>query len=470
MLQAVIGLEIHLALKTQSKLFCACSADGFAAEPNTHICPICTGQPGTLPRVNSEAFTLGTRFALALGCSIPAATKFYRKHYFYPDAPKSYQTSQHTEPLGEHGSVQLRSGRTIGITRCHVEEDAGRLVHPEYTDYSLVDLNRAGAPLLELVTEPELRTAEETREFLTLIQAIARATGISDAAPEEGKMRADVNISLHMPGTPFGAKVELKNLNSFTAAEHAILYEMKRQTDLLESGQPVREETRGWNEGGQRTIAQRAKEEALDYRYFEDPDLPAVVLAEDWVAQQREQLPELPLTREARYVALGVRPHEAALIAFDPPVATLFDDTLAAYSGEPQHIANWLTGPLVALARDANTTVGAVGIQPELLAKLLALVDAGTISVTSARELLAGVAGGADPEALAEERGLLLVSDDGQLAEWVDTALAENPDLIERVQKNPNAVNALVGQVMKLSRGSAKPDTVRELLLKKLAE
>lgn len=469
MLQAVIGLEIHFALKTNSKLFCACSADGFAAEPNTHICPICTGQPGTLGRINRKAFELGTRFALALGCEIPPMTRFYRKHYFYPDAPKSYQTSQHTQPLGEHGAVQLRSGRTIGITRCHVEEDAGRLVHPEYAEYSLVDLNRAGAPLLELVTEPELHTAEETREFLTLIQAIARATGISDAAPEEGKMRADVNISLHKPGTPFGAKVELKNLNSFTAAEHAILYEIKRQTDLLDSGQAVREETRGWNEGGQRTIAQRVKEESTDYRYFLDPDLPAVELSATWVAEQRENLPELPLAREARYVALGVRQHEAALIAFDAPVAKLFDETLAQYDGEAQNVANWLTGPIVALARDAGTTVSALGVQSAPLAKLLSLVDAGTISVTGARDLLADVAGGADPETLAEERGVLLVSDDSQLTEWVDTALAENPELIERVKKNPNAINALVGQVMKLSRGSAKPDTVRELLLKKLS-
>lgn len=470
MLQAVIGLEIHFALKTNSKLFCACSADGFAAEPNTHICPICTGQPGTLPRINREAFELGTRFALALGCAVPSATRFYRKHYFYPDAPKSYQTSQHTEPLGEHGAVQLRSGRTIGITRCHVEEDAGRLVHPEYAEYSLVDLNRAGAPLLELVTEPELHTAEETREFLTLIQAIAKATGISDATPEEGKMRADVNISLHHPGTPFGAKVELKNLNSFTAAEQAILYEMKRQTDLLESGQTVREETRGWNEGGQRTIAQRAKEESTDYRYLFDPDLPVVTLPSDWLAEQERHLPELPLAREARYMELGVRQHEAALIAFEPAVAAIFDDMHAAYSGDAQHIANWLTGPLVALARELDTSVSALGIQPAPLAKLLSLVDAGTISTTSARELLKDVVAGNDPEQLATDRGLLLVQDDSQLAAWVDTALTENPDLIERVKKNPNAINALVGQVMKLSRGSAKPDTVRAMLLEKLAE
>lgn len=470
MLQAVIGLEIHLALKTQSKLFCSCPADGFAAKPNSNICPICAGLPGNLPRVNQQAFELGTRFALALGCAIPAHTQFFRKHYFYPDAPKSYQTSQHTNPLGEHGALTLRGGRTIGITRCHVEEDAGRLVHPEYAPYSLVDLNRAGAPLLELVTEPELHTPEETREFLELIQAIARTTGISDAAPEEGKMRADVNISLHKPGTPFGAKVELKNLNSFTAAESAIAYEIKRQTDLLAEGRAVTEETRGWNEGGQRTFSQRAKEAATDYRYFPDPDLPVIALGGPWLEQQRAELPELPLAREARYVAAGVREHEAQMLAFDPPVANFFDATLTHYNGKPQHLANWLTGPLVALAREQNVHITASQLAPIHLAQLLTLVDEGDISVTAARELLPEVFAGAEPRALAEQRGVLQVTDDAQLAEWVATALAENPELIERVKKNPNAINALVGQVMKLSRGSAKPDTVRNLLQQKLNE
>ena len=470
MLQAVIGLEIHLALKTNSKLFCSCPADGFAAAPNTNVCPICTGLPGSLPRVNQEAFELGTRFALALGCAIPSHTQFFRKHYFYPDAPKSYQTSQHTDPLGEHGKLVLRSGRTIGITRCHVEEDAGRLVHPEYEPYSLVDLNRAGAPLLELVTEPELHTPEETREFLELIQAIARTTGISDAAPEEGKMRADVNISLHEPGTPFGAKVELKNLNSFTAAESAIAYELKRQSDILADGRRVVEETRGWNEGGQRTFSQRAKEAATDYRYFPDPDLPVIALGGAWLEAQRQALPELPLAREARYIGAGVREHEANMLAFDPAAANFFDATLGVYGGKPQQVANWITGPLVALAREQHVHIASSTLTPEHLAGLLTLIDDGDISVTAARELLPSVFAGAEPRALAEQQGVLQVTDDSQLAEWVATALAENPELIERVQKNPNAINALVGQVMKLSRGSAKPDTVRNLLLKKLNE
>lgn len=470
MLQAVIGLEIHLALKTHSKLFCSCPADGFAAEPNTNICPICAGLPGNLPRVNRHAFELGARFALALGCTIPEHTQFFRKHYFYPDAPKSYQTSQHTNPLGEHGAVTLRSGRTIGITRCHVEEDAGRLVHPEYTDYSLVDLNRAGAPLLELVSEPELHTPEETREFLELIQAIARTTNISDAAPEEGKMRADVNISLHTPGTPFGAKVELKNLNSFTAAESAIAYEIARQTDLLAAGRTVVEETRGWNEGGQRTFSQRAKEAATDYRYFPDPDLPVIALGGAWLAEQQQAVPELPLAREARYINAGVREHEARMLAFDPPAANLFDATVSHYGGTPQHVANWLTGPLVALAREQHVHVAADTLTPEHLAQLLTLIDDGDISVTAARELLPAVFAGAEPRTVAEQRGVLQVTDDAQLTEWVAVALAENPELIERVKQNPNAINALVGQVMKLSRGSAKPDTVRTLLLQKLSE
>ncbi|HLR46456.1 MAG TPA: Asp-tRNA(Asn)/Glu-tRNA(Gln) amidotransferase subunit GatB, partial [Deinococcales bacterium] len=253
MYESIIGLEIHLALSTESKLFCGCPADSFHAEPNADTCPVCLGLPGTLPQVNREAITKAIMFARAVGCEVPAVTRFHRKHYFYPDAPKNYQTSQDEGPIGEHGSLTLSTGRTIGITRCHLEEDAGRSVHPPYRDYSLIDLNRAGSPLIEMVTEPDLRSPEEAREFLSLVRATARALYVSDASPEEGKMRADVNVSLRRPGEPFGTKVEVKNLNSFRSVASALEFEIARQADLLDAGREIAQQTRGWNEGGQKT-------------------------------------------------------------------------------------------------------------------------------------------------------------------------------------------------------------------------
>jgi len=464
MLEPVIGLEVHLALRTRTKLFCGCPTDGTGGGPNARTCPVCLGLPGSLPVVNAEALELALRLALALGCDVPARSRFHRKHYFYPDAPKNYQISQYDEPIGQHGAIAVPGGRTIGITRVHLEEDAGRLVHPTYADHSLVDLDRAGTPLLEMVTEPDLRTPDEARAFLTEVRAIARALGVSDASPEEGKLRADVNVSLRAPGGPFGTKVEVKNLNSFRSVAAALAFEIRRQTVLLEEGRPVVQETRGWNEGGQKTYGMRGKEGEADYRYMADPDLPEIDVDPAWKAQVVARMPELPAAKEARFVALGVRPADAHLIAYDVATTAAFERAVAAYAGAPQNVANWLVTDVAGVLHERGATLDACAMRPEGLAALLALVDEGVISGKIAKDLLPEVIDGADPRERVARFGLRQVSDEDELGSVVDRVLEANPDLVARVAHNPKAVNALLGAVMRATDGTAKPDLVRRLL------
>jgi aspartyl-tRNA(Asn)/glutamyl-tRNA(Gln) amidotransferase subunit B len=466
--ESVIGLEVHLALKTASKLFCACSAETFGDEPNTHVCPVCLGLPGSLPVANARAIELAATFALALGCRLSETTQFHRKHYFYPDAPKNYQISQFDRPIGEHGAVEL-AGRRIGITRCHLEEDAGRLVHPTYADHSLVDLNRAGAPLLEMVTEPDLRSPEEARAFLEHIRLIAQSLGVSDAAPEQGKMRADVNVSVRRKGEPLGTKVEIKNLNSFKSVQSAVALEVRRQVLLRESGGAIEQETRGWNEGGQKTYLLRTKEGSADYRYLADPDLPPMRLTGAFAARLRAAMRELPDVRRARYLALGVRPAEADLIVADVRQARSFDALLAAAGDAgpaPRTLATWLTGEVAgALAAEAAPPDG---FDAAALVALVAAVEDGTITLTSAKDLLGPVLAGADPLALIEARGLRQISDAGALERLVDDVLAAHGGIVASVRENPKALNALVGQVMRASGGQARAEAVRALLARRL--
>lgn len=466
--EPVIGLEVHLALRTASKLFCGCPADPFGAEPNVHTCPVCLGLPGSLPVANREALDKALMFALALHCEPPATTHFHRKHYFYPDAPKNYQISQHDHPIGERGWLELPGGRRIGITRVHVEEDAGRSVHPTYAPHSLVDLNRAGAPLIEMVTEPDLRSPEEARDFLEAVRAIAQALGVSDAAPEEGKMRADVNVSIREPGGRLGTKVEVKNLNSFKSVAAALAFEIRRQERQLEEGRPVVQETRGWNEGGQRTYAMRGKEGASDYRYFADPDLPPVTVHAAWIEDVRRRTPELPRVKAERYEALGLRPADAELIAFDVATARFFDAALERHAGSPQTLANWLVGDVAGLLKAREARIDGVALRPEDLVGLVGLVDAGAISGKTAKDLLPEVLDGADPERLVEERGLRQITDAGAVEGLVEGVLAANPEIVGSVARNPKAVNALLGLVMKESRGKASPELVRQLLRERL--
>lgn len=475
MYESVIGLEIHLAVNTDSKLFCSCSADSFGAQPNSSTCPVCLGLPGALPVANAEAVGKIIMFSLALGCSVPSSTRFSRKHYFYPDAPKNYQTSQADRPFGEHGGVAL-GDRQIGITRCHLEEDAGRSVHPQYKDYSLIDLNRAGAALIEMVTEPDLRTPEETREFLFRVRAIARALGVSEASPEEGKMRADVNVSLRQPGEPLGTKVELKNLNSFRAVQSALEFEIKRQAALLEAGKPVQQQTRGWNEGGQRTYLMRDKEGEADYRYLDDPDLPVIHISDEWLDEIRRNTPELPDSKLERYLQLGLRDDDAQLIAFDTELAGFFDAALAAapqQNSQPdkalaQQLANWLNSDVSGHLNTLGVSLVESDLTPANLLELVTLVQAGSISGRTAKDLLPEVVSGAAPGQLVSERGLQQISDDSALQELVGRVINDNAALVEKVKQNPNAINALLGLVMRESRGQAQPELVRKMLQEQL--
>jgi aspartyl-tRNA(Asn)/glutamyl-tRNA(Gln) amidotransferase subunit B len=464
MLEPVIGLEIHLAIKTHTKMFCSCPADSFGQAPNVSTCPVCLGLPGSLPTINRAAIEKAIMFSLALNCQVPELTQFHRKNYFYPDAPKNYQISQYDRPIGEGGYLELASGRRIGIIRCHVEEDAGKLVHPAYAPYSLVDFNRAGAPLIEMVTAPDIGSPEEAREFLHAVRAIAQTLGVSDANPEEGKMRADVNVSLREPGGPLGVKVEVKNLNSFKSVQRALEFEIKRQRRLLEDGLEVVQSTRGWDEGGQKTFLMRTKEEAADYRYFPEPDLPPLKISQGWLAEIRANTPELPAAKVARYLAAGLREYDAGLIAYDAPLAAFFDAVLRHYVGAPQAVANWLNGDIAGYLNSAGLTIDRSQLTPEALTKLLELIDAGTLSGKLAKELLPEVMTGANPEALVKARGLTQITDDAALKALVEAVLRDNGELVARVRENPKAINALLGEVMKRSRGQAKPDAVRALL------
>ena len=470
MYESVIGLEVHLALSTSSKLFCGCPADSFHAEPNENTCPVCLGLPGTLPQVNGEAVEKAIMLSLAVGCEVPSETRFERKHYFYPDAPKNYQTSQGDGPIGEHGSLELPGGRRIGITRCHLEEDAGRSVHPPYADHSLIDLNRAGSPLVEMVTEPDLRTPEEARDFLTAVRAVAQALGVSDASPEEGKMRADVNVSLRKPGEPLGTKVEVKNLNSFRSVASALEFEIKRQGDLLEAGKEITQQTRGWNEGGQKTYLMREKETAADYRYLPDPDIAPILIDEAWLADIRAATPELPDAKLARYLQSGIREVEANYIAMDRDLAGFFDRGLEQLSAPatPQQLANWLVSDVSGHLNAASDSLRNTQLTPESLVSLVSLVADGSISGKTAKDLLPEIIAGADPKQLVEERGLKVISDSGAVEALVDEVIAGNPALVEKVRENPNAINALLGQVMKVSKGKAPPEQVRALLQERL--
>ena len=467
MYEPVIGLEIHLAMKTKSKMFCACQADSFGQVANSSTCPVCLGLPGSLPSINQEAIEKALMFSLALNCQVPEITQFHRKNYYYPDSPYNYQISQFDKPVGEHGYIELSNGRRIGITRCHVENDAGRSVHPAYASYSLVDLNRAGAPLIEMVTEPDLRNPDEAREFLQKVRAIAQALGVSDANPEEGKMRADVNVSVRLPGEPFGTKVEVKNLNSFKSVQRSLEHEIKRQSRILEEGGSIKQATLGWDEGGQKTYLMRTKEEAADYRYFPEPDLPPMKISKDWLEQIKAKTPELPDQKLARYLAVGIREYDAQILAFDYQLSNFLDEVLKHHHAEAQTVANWLNGDITGYLNAEAKSLQETALSPLALAKLLKLMDAQTISGKIAKDILPELMQGADPEQLITDRGLSQVTDGSAIDALIDSVLTENPDLVERVKANPKAINALLGQVMKASKGTANPEIVRAALNKR---
>ena len=467
--EAVIGIEVHCQLRTASKMFCGCGTDYDGAAPNTHVCPVCLGLPGALPTINRLAVEHVLTTGLAIEASIPAATRWDRKNYFYPDLPKGYQISQYDLPLASLGRLTFETSAgpfSVAITRAHLEEDTAKLVHG--TDetggkVSLVDFNRSGAPLMEIVTEPEIRTAEQARRYAEELQLLMRAIGASDADMERGQMRVEANVSLRPSGTePFGTRVEVKNMNSFRSVERAITYEIERQAAILDAGGTLVMETRGWADDRGETYRMRAKETSDDYRYFPEPDLPPLHLDPAWLTDLTAALPELPNARRERYrTSLGLSPYDAAVLVADPDATRLFEATLAAgpdLGAKP--VATWVTGEYLKIR---NAGSGPVAVDPGELAAIVALVADGSISRANGREVLeTHVASGETAAAIVAARGFAQISDTGALDALIDDVFATNPAAIADYHAGkPQAVGFLVGQVMKASRGQANAALVQ---------
>ena len=476
--EVVIGLEVHAQILTRSKMFCGCSTDYLTAAPNSITCPVCLGLPGSLPVINRDAVEATIRTALALNCEIPEFTKFDRKNYFYPDLPKGYQISQYDLPLSRNGFLEFEvkgQPRRCGITRVHLEEDTGKLLHAgaiHEAQSSLVDLNRAGVPLMEIVSEPDLRSADDAREYFTRLRAILQYIGVNNGDMESGQLRCDANVSLRPLGaTEYGTKVEIKNMNSFRAVHRAIEFEIVRQTEVLDGGGRLAQETRGWNDARGETVSQRSKEYAQDYRYFPEPDLPPLAVTRPWVEQIRTGLPELPSARRARFIkAFELSGYDASLLTSSRTVAEYFET--AVRGGAPaKAVANWILGDLSRLRNTADWDKAGPPVKAEQLVELLTLVDSGQISGKMAKDLIAQVgATGRNPAELVREQGLSQISGDSELIQIVEQVIAENAKSVEDYRAGKQqALGFLVGQAMKLSKGKANPARVNELLREKLA-
>jgi len=469
--ETVIGLEVHVQLSTRTKMFCGCRTT-FGDPPNTNICPTCLGLPGALPLPNAEAIRLATRGAIALGCTVHGTSVFARKNYFYPDLPKGYQISQFDRPLGTGGRIAFDSperGRIeVGITRLHVEEDAGKLVHDRFPGKTAVDLNRAGTPLAEIVSEPDIRTPAEARAYLVTLRQILVYAGVSDCSMEQGSLRVDANISIRRPGdSRLGTKTEVKNLNSFANVERALEAERERQIALVERGERIAQVTLLFNAGSGQVRALRSKEESHDYRYFPDPDLPPLVLAPEWIAAQRESLPELPEARRARLeVAYGLPVYDARVLTSEVALAEYYESVVAA-GVEPKTAANWVMGDVMTTYNET----GAFPVEARRLAGLAALVRDGVVSHQAAKRVYVELAQRPteEPQVVAERLGLVQVSDQGALAGWVDEVLAAHPAEVARYKAGETKLMGFfVGQVMKRSKGKADPKGVQPVLQEKL--
>ncbi len=474
--EAVIGIEVHCQLRTASKMFCGCSTAYDGAPPNSHVCPVCFGLPGALPVINRRAVEHVLATGLAIEATVPAATRWDRKNYFYPDLPKGYQISQYDLPLASLGRLTFETSDgpfTVTITRAHLEEDTAKLVHPDRgqaSGRSLVDFNRSGTPLMEIVTEPEIRTAEQARRYAEELQLLLRAIGASDADMERGQMRVEANVSLRPRGTePFGTRVEVKNMNSFRAVERAIEFEIERQAAALDAGEPLDQETRGWSEERGETYRMRVKETSDDYRYFPEPDLPPLSVDRAWLVDLRVALPELPAARRERYRdVLGLSPYDAAVLVADQEAMALFEATLEADPAlDAKQVANWVTGEYLGIR---NQGIEAIVVAPADFAHLIDQVRQEAISRANAREVLAlHITTGESSAAIIERHGFRQISDAGALGAIVDEILAANPAAVADYRAGKvQAVGFLVGQVMKATRGQANAamagDAVRERL------
>jgi aspartyl-tRNA(Asn)/glutamyl-tRNA(Gln) amidotransferase subunit B len=478
--QVVLGLEVHAQLLTRSKIFCGCST-AFGGEPNTHVCPVCLGLPGTLPALNRGVVEMAITAGLALGCKLRPRSVFARKNYFYPDLPKGYQISQYELPICDGGEVELTldgQQKVVRLTRIHMEEDAGKNVHDVAADGSSgVDLNRAGVPLLEIVSEPDLRSADEAVEYLKSLRAILMALGVNDGNMQEGSLRCDANVSVMRKGAEkYGTRCEIKNMNSFRFLKQAIEYETRRQVELVESGGTVQQETRLFDPDRGETRSMRSKEEAHDYRYFPEPDLPPVVFDEAWVDRLRAALPELPRARAGRYQGeLKLSAQDARTLTADAGVAAWFDAALTAYGRGPEaakKVANWVTGELARLANESGLEPPAWKITPAQLAEVVRLVDAGTIGGPGAKQVVEECfRTGAAPAEVVKAKGLAQVSDAGALEAAVDAVLARNPGEVEKYRGGKkNLMGFFVGQVMKDTKGKGNPAVVNTLLKQKLGD
>ncbi|MBD2460459.1 Asp-tRNA(Asn)/Glu-tRNA(Gln) amidotransferase subunit GatB [Oscillatoria sp. FACHB-1407] len=482
--EAIIGLETHCQLKTDTKIFCNCSTS-FNTPPNENVCPICMGMPGVLPVLNQSVLEYAVKAGLALNCTIADHSKFDRKQYFYPDLPKNYQISQYDLPIAEHGWLEIElvdkgSGtatrKRIGITRLHMEEDAGKLVHAgserlSGSTYSLVDFNRTGVPLVEIVSEPDMRSGREAAEYAQELRRILLYLGVSDGNMQEGSLRCDVNISVRPVGTEkFGTKVEIKNMNSFNAIERAINYEIERQIQAIEAGERIVQETRLWEEGAQRTISMRVKEGSSDYRYFPEPDLGPIEVSPEQLEAWRSQLPELPAQKRHRYEnELGLSAYDARVLTDDRAIAEYFETTVTA--GAPaKQAANWIMGDISGYLNNEKKSIGDIALKPETLAEMIGLIEDNTISSKIGKDILPELlVQGGSAKALVESKGLIQISDTGAIEAAIDAVIAAFPDELEKYRGGKTKLlGFFVGQVMKQTGGRADPKLTNQLLLQKL--
>ena len=468
--ETVIGLEVHVELATKTKIFCGCSTE-FGGEPNTHTCPVCTGMPGSLPVLNRQVVEHALAIGLAANCRITRVCKFDRKNYFYPDNPQNYQISQLYLPICRNGGVEIEteSGgkKIVGIHEIHMEEDAGKLIHDEWEDASLVDFNRSGVPLIEIVSEPDMRSADEVIAYLEKLRMIIQYLGASDCKLQEGSMRADVNLSIREVGAEaFGTRTEMKNLNSFKAIARAIEGEKERQIDLLEAGKAVVQETRRWDDNKETSYAMRSKEDAQDYRYFPEPDLVPIIISDEWIEEICSRQPELRTEKLERYkVEYDIPQYDAEIITSHKKLADIFEATVAL-GKKPKEVSNWLMVETMRLLKEHDMEPSDLTFAPENLAKLIGLIEAGAINRTTAKEVFEKVfAENVDPEIYVEENGLKIEADDGALKGIIEGIVAANPQSVADYKAGKKkAIGFLVGQTMKAMKGKADPGTVNKML------
>lgn len=476
--EMVCGMEVHVELKTKTKIFCNCTTE-FGGEQNTHVCPGCLGMPGTLPVVNRQMVDYAIKTGLALNCEISRYTKFDRKNYFYPDLATNFQTSQFYQPICRNGYLEIEVNgekKKIGITEAHMEEDAGKLVHGgdsiTTSDESYVDYNRAAMPLLEIVSEPDIRSIDEAVAYLEQLVQTLEYVEVSDCRLEQGSVRFDVNLSLHPIGSQeFGVRTEMKNLNSFSSVRRCLEYEIQRHAEILDDGGEIIQETRTWDEGRGITIGLRSKEEAHDYRYFPEPDLMPIIIDEEWIEGIRKTMPELPASRRERLISLGLSDYDARVITASKDLADFFDQALLKYK-DAKNLANWIMGDFSRLLNAKELSVASSPVSPENLAELLILIEKGTISGKIGKTVIEEMfESGKNPEEIVKEKGLAQISDTGAILKLVQEVIAANPQSVEDYKSGKGkAIGFLVGQIMKATKGQANPGVVNELLKEELSK